>query len=357
MTQYRVGVFNEEGNFVFGNYNSTVSEKQALVISYESPISKLTSLSSVSRRQLMASAWHINVLMIVIMVLSVFLAALAAGIFSRAFLSNINRFQESMLRIRDGYMDVRSKIVSRDEIGVMSGIFDNMMDRIELLMKDIREKEEQKRGAEQAVLEAQIHPHFIYNTINSISYVAHMRGEKELEAVSSATVLLLRGILGERDSFIPLWQEYNYIEQYLVIHRFKTQQNFKVDYDVEEKLWQYRIPKLILQPIVENALIHGISRMEDGKVIVQVFRHKDTLVIKVTDNGKGFKQEADNEKTEVTSERTMVSFRRIGLDNVRERIALVYGSDYGVKISSTPGVFTTVEITLPFLEEKLCAAF
>ena len=103
-------------------------------------------------------------------------------------------------------MEHRSKIRSKDEIGIMAEIFNNMMDRIEHLLKNIRETEKQKHGAEQAVLEAQISPHFIYNTINSISYVAHQQGEKDLEAVAAATVQLLRGVLGVRESFIPFSQ-------------------------------------------------------------------------------------------------------------------------------------------------------
>jgi two-component system sensor histidine kinase YesM len=219
----------------------------------------------------MSSAWHINSLMISIVAVSVAAAALAAWLFSRGICRNIYRLQESMLQIQDGRTEIRSRIRSRDEIGLMAGIFNNMMDRIEALMASIRETEEQKRREEQNVLEAQIQPHFVYNTINSIAYVAHMRGESEIEDVASATVQLLRGVLGVRESFIPLRQEYEYIEQYLVIQRFKMRQDFQVNWDVEAPLWSYPIPKLILQPIVENALLHGILRKTDGQIAVQVF--------------------------------------------------------------------------------------
>jgi two-component system sensor histidine kinase YesM len=375
LARSRIIVFDENENLVFYNYDTggirtleeselgpvmksynpavkywQIGREKVLIALYQSSYNKLSTLGCISYSSLMTEAWHINSLMLVIAVVSIAAAALASWLFSRGICRNIFRLQESMLRIQEGSMEVRSRIDSRDEIGVMSAIFDGLMDRIEELLRNVRETEEQKRRMEQMVLEAQIQPHFIYNTINSIAYAAHMRGEKELEDVASATVQLLRGVLGVRESFIPLWQEYEYVEQYLVIQRFKLRRKFQIDWDVEEDLWSYPIPKLILQPIVENALLHGILQKEDGKISVQVFRRQEMLVIKVTDNGRGMTRQ-EQEQLRTPSQQ----FRRVGFSNVRDRIVLIYGEGYGAELTSFPGAFTCVELKLP-CKDTPCSA-
>jgi two-component system sensor histidine kinase YesM len=368
LVRSRITVFDNDGFLVFYNYDPggirileesdlgpvmksynpairywQIDGERVLIALYQSSYNKLSTLGCISYSSLMTEAWHINSLMLIIAAVSIAAAALASWLFSRGICRNIYRLQESMLRIQEGGMEVRSRIESRDEIGVMSHIFDGLMDRIEELLRNVRETEEQKRRMEQLVLEAQIQPHFIYNTINSIAYVAHMRGEKELEDVASATVQLLRGVLGVRESFVQLWQEYEYVEQYLVIQRFKLRRKFCMDWDVEDHLWSYPIPKLILQPIVENALLHGIIQKEDGKISVQVFHRQEILVIKVTDNGRGMTWE-EQEQLRTSSQQ----FRRIGFSNVRDRIALIYGERYGAELTSFPGAFTCVELKLPY---------
>jgi len=372
LSQCKITAFDDAGNVVFSNYdfrdirtmaqtdlgpliNSynaarkywNINGKRALIVRYQSSFNKLTTMGYVNYSSLTSAAWQINSLMLVIVAASVAAAALAAWFFSRVFCRNIYRLQESMVRIREGNIEVRSRIKSRDEIGVMADIFNNMMDRIGNLLKNIQKTEEQKRLAEQTVLEAQIQPHFIYNTINSIAYVAHERGEKDLEAVASSTVQLLRGVLGVRESFIPLWQEYDYIEHYLTIQRFKMGRDFRLEWDVEEKLWSYPIPKLLLQPIVENALLHGIAQKKDGRISVQVFLRNETFVMKVTDNGRGLVSQPE--------EKSGGSLRKVGLHNVRERINLIYGEGYGVEITSVPDAFTSVELILPFRENTPCS--
>jgi two-component system sensor histidine kinase YesM len=413
LARSRIMAFDEKGLTVFSNYAAgairsleeselwpvmrsydparrywKLGGERVLIALYESSGSRLSTLGCITYASLMSEAWHINSLMVSIALVSVAAAALAAWIFSRTICRNIRRLQESMLRIQEGRMGIRSRIRSRDEIGVMSEIFDTMMDRVEALLEEIRKTEEQKRRAEQRVLEAQIQPHFIYNTINSIGHAAHLRGEKDIEDIAFATVQLLRGVLGVRESFIPIWQEYDYIEQYLVIQRFKMRREFRVDWDVEESLWSYPIPKLIIQPVVENALLHGILNKEDGRISVQIFLNPPSplpsfpaampvqageqgsgippgqkLVIKVTDNGKGIPREererllSASPETGLTEEagKKDIRFRRVGFSNVRERLALIYGGEYGVELVSFPGAFTSVELSLPYREESACS--
>ena len=165
-----------------------------------------------------------------------------------------------MEEIRQGNMEVRVSVQTRDEIGILADTFNRMMDQIAKLMIEIKEKEIVKKEAEQKFLDAQIEPHFLYNSINSIQYVAHMRGEEEIERVAIALSELFRSVLSNKREFITLWEEKEYIDNYILIERFKYTRDFSLIWDVEEELWAYQIPKLLLQPIVENALIHGRQR-------------------------------------------------------------------------------------------------
>src|SRR5699024_6121367 len=120
-----------------------------------------------------------------------------------------------------GNINVRARIQSKDEIGEVAGAFNTMMERIRSLLDEVRVQEEEKRRAEQEVLAAQIKPHFVYNAISAIQYVASMRGQKDIEAAALSLSSLLRSVLGNRDEFITLWEEREYIEHYIALQRFK----------------------------------------------------------------------------------------------------------------------------------------
>lgn len=366
----KITTFTEDGDVVFSNYASGAQNisgtplqeiteqytngkttyffdgKKVLAAKYTSDLSGLTTIGLVEYDDLLTEALSLRTQSVTMIAASFLAATLMAWLFARYISKNISRLQSSMKKISAGDIAVRADIASKDEIGVMAGIFNEMMNRIATLMQNIREKEEQKRKAEQKTLEAQIQPHFIYNTINSISYVAHMRRQKDIEEVSIAAVELLRGVMGVRESFIPLWQECEYIKQYMKVQTFKMQKQFSVLWDVEPQLWIYRIPKLLLQPIVENSLIHGIAGMEDGQISVQVSLTEHKVLVRVTDNGKGMPKSTLNM---LNRDRPGYSqFRAVGFSNVKDRVKTIYGESYDVSVSSVEGAFTSVEITLPY---------
>ena len=290
-----------------------------------------------------------------------------------------------MEAVRSGNLGVRMKIPARDEIGALADTFNVMMDRIEALMAEVRQKEKLKREAQQDVLASQIEPHFLYNSIDSIQYVAHSRDEKEIEAVAASLSELLRSVLSNHNEFITLWEEKDYIENYLTIERFKYRRPFTVLWDVEEELWSYPVPKLLLQPVVENALIHGIAAMDgDGVINVKIYRQQDTVIpasnepnghagasiwrlprgsqtppraagfviLKVMDNGRGISEDKLGELKQHMASKGKPGFRRIGITNVFNRIQLIYGDGYGGTIDSCEGMFTCVELRLPAGGEK-----
>lgn len=277
------------------------------------------------------------------------IGSLTASVYlSGKICDNLNHLTQSMKMVRSGNLQVRANIKTEDEIGVLSDTFNEMMERISELLEEIKEKEKLKREAERDVLETQIEPHFLYNTIDSMQYVAHMRGETEIEEVSLALSELLRSVLSNHDECITLWEEREYIENYLTIERFKYRELFSLVWDVDESLWGIKLPKLLLQPLVENALLHGISEKEsDGLIQIKVYRQEMNLTIKVIDNGKGMEQEEIDRLLQNIQRTDKSGFRRVGLANVFQRIKLIYGENYGGTIYSCKNQFTCVELRLP----------
>ena len=279
---------------------------------------------------------------------AVLFAAATAVYFSGRLCADLHRLMQSMEEIQSGNLMVRSQVRGQDEIGVLSRSFNDMVERIRELLDEVRQKEKLKREAQQSVLATQIEPHFLYNSIDSIQHVAHMRNETEIEQVAGALSELLRSVLSDRNEFITLWEEREYIENYITIERFKYRGDFELLWDVDEQLWSWRIPKLLLQPVVENALIHGISTRESGGVIqIKICCQDKIVIVKILDNGKGMSQEKIEQLLSEVQKTDKSGFRRVGFANVMNRIRLIYGEEYGGTIYSCEGLFTCVELTLP----------
>ena len=327
----------------------TLRGKRYFVLQFPSPRSGLTTVGLIDTHTMIFGALRISSQISSIAMLCLVLAALTAFIFSFYLCRNLNALIRSMSEVHHGRLDVRAQITARDEIADAAVAFNAMMDRIEGLMEEIRLQEAQKRQAEQDVLSAQIKPHFIYNAISAIQYVASMRGEKDIEEASVSLSELLRSVLGNHDEFITLWEEREYIEHYITLQRFKFQNSFTLLWEVEEELWLMPIPKLLLQPIVENALIHGIAMRKDGVITVSAARKQGMVALRVTDNGRGMDEEMIERCVHLSSAPS--SFRHVGLPNVFLRVRTIYGSEAQCRIFSSSNEFTCVEIQLPETKE------
>lgn len=323
-------------------------EKQ-FFIRYTSDISSLTTVSLIPYRVLIKDATELKNKFILIGIFAVLLAFSASSILSSKICKNLKMLAKNMEDIKDGDLDAQAQITSMDEVGKLAATFYDMMGRIKTLMEEVRIKEKLKREAEQSVLAAQIQPHFLCNTLNSIQHIAHMKKESEIENVTNALAELLRSVLGNKDEFITLWEERVYIENYMTIQRFKYRNNFSLIWDVDDELWSFPIPKLLLQPIVENALLHGISDMDQGGAInVKIYRQADEIICKITDNGKGMEKEiVDKLLSQDALKQDGRRFRNVGIANVFNRINMIYGKKYGGTIYSYPDMFTCVELRIP----------
>jgi two-component system sensor histidine kinase YesM len=203
-------------------------------------------------------------------------AVLAEALLSMLISNRITRglriLERSMERVGDGSMTELSPVQGDDEVGRLSGTYIRMMAQIKKLMDDIKEKEYQKRQMEFRVLRAQISPHFLYNSLNTIGYLALMQNSKNIHSLVISLIELLRGAVNVDDVLVPLSEEIRYVRNYLNIQQYRYQRQIRVDFRLEEFIDRCLVPKMILQPLVENALIHGLkAEQEDPSVIIKAY--------------------------------------------------------------------------------------
>ena len=306
----------------------------------------ITVIGMITLEELLGDALRLGRWMLVMAVAAALVTAGIAELFSRSLFGNLNILMDCMRAVRQGDLTQRAVVSTRDEISDAADAFNEMMQKINTLMEDIRRQETAKREAEQQVLEAQIQPHFVYNSISAMQYAAGLRGQTDIEQAAAALGELMRSVLGNHNEWITLWEERTYIEQYIVLQRFKFKQHFTLTWDVEEKLWGMLLPKLLLQPLVENALLHGIGAKQNGEITVSAHEQGDRVLLQVTDDGKGITP-GDVERL---MEAKPAAMRHVGIGNVRERIATCYGDRGTFNVVSVPGSFTCVEIRLPLGE-------
>ncbi len=307
---------------------------------------KTISLIPVGR--LTKDAKKLQIIFVIIMILSIVVILVMSKFLSGKICKDIQLLNNCMKKVEGGDLAIRAVVQSEDEIGKVTNRFNQMMDQISMLIHEVQEKEKAKLEAQLNALEAQIQPHFLYNTLASIQHVASMRQETEIEEVANALSELLRSVLNNRNQFVTLWEEYEYIENFIKIENFKFRNHFEILWDVEEEIWLYHLPKLIIQPIVENSIIHGIVDMENGGVInIKAYRNEEFVIIKVIDNGKGISKEAIEKLEKEIRRNDKLGFRQVGIANVFNRIRLLYGEKYGGTIYSYENAFTCIEMRFP----------
>ena len=282
-------------------------------------------------------------------ILSLIIMFNVAFVYARKITKPIEIMMKQMKEVEAGNLDVRVESNVYNELDDLSDSFNQMVNQIKRLMEDIIAVERNKNELELEVLHAQINPHFLYNTLNTIRWMAKIKGEDSISDALVALVKLLRVSISFGNNMISLQDEIAYIENYLLIQRLRFNQLFEVHYDIKEEHKYLNIPKLILQPIVENSLIYGIDEAEkrEEPIVIHIFTMEtdDHIEIVVEDNGNGIEKEVlDNI---FKQEQNINRFSKVGLNNVNQRIQVYLGEAYGLKIVSTVGVGTTVIISIP----------
>ena len=282
-----------------------------------------------------------------ILIVAVFLVLLCVGIVSAVYLGIIYPIK-SMLdfckKLSAGNLNVRIQDAHSDELSDLSGSMNHMADTIESLIRQQKEQEKKKRELELQMLQYQLNPHFLFNTLNSLRFVAAMHKDQIVSDGIQALSSLLQNTLTNKNEYITIREELENLENYFSILRIRYAGSFEYSFHTEdEELLSCLVPKLILQPLAENSVMHGSS--DDGSVmeiLITCWEENGCVIIELMDNGKGF--EVTPAALEPHKDR-----KKIGVSNVNDRIQLNFGREYGLKIDSHPGKGTTCTLTLPIL--------
>jgi two-component system sensor histidine kinase YesM len=303
--------------------------------------------------ELVTSTKEISVFMVWFLV-AVLVCVVAVSAYMSAVISKpIKRLGQSMKSVERGDFDSVIAVAGTREVEQLSQRYNLMLGRIRELMRENEREQEAKRRSELEVLQAQINPHFLYNTLNSVVRLAE--GGRNSEVVTMITSLsrLFRISLSKGKNIIPLQDELEHIRHYLIIQNIRFKHKFRFTIEAEETVLSCMTLKLILQPLVENAIQHGIEMMPDeGDIRVKAGISNEKLLITVADNGLGMPQEVL--KSILDRNRPAAGHRStgsgVGVRNVHERIRLTFGEAYGLEFESRLEEGTTVKVWLPLLD-------
>jgi two-component system sensor histidine kinase YesM len=292
-------------------------------------------------------------------ILLVFILLISTYMLSRYFTNPIRKLAEKMDTVKT--LNSMSSITTDrdDEVGSLAKSYNAMMDRIRYLFQENQRMEQLKKEYELKMLQSQIGPHFLYNTLACVGSLAKQNKTKEVRETIRSLVGLLSFSFDKRSKFVTLSEELDSVRMYSHIQKMRYGDKFDLQLDIDPKALSYPILKLTLQPLVENAIFHGISGRDGrGQIVIKASMTDETLKLFIRDNGVGMESKKLNQLLEHSTEhRFSDSFNSIGLVNVHERIRINYGDNYGIRIASYKNIGTVVRITLPIVQEEDTASW
>ena len=279
--------------------------------------------------------------------LFLFLLAMINAFISDKISNPIKRLDGSVREIESGNLDVEIVPSGSYEVEHLGKSIKNMLGRIKVLMSDLVAEHNAKRKSEFDTLQSQINPHFLYNTLDIIVWMIENENSDKAVSIVTALAKFFRISLSKGKNIITVKDEVEHVRNYLMIQNMRFKNRFEYSIDVDEEVLSYSSLKLMLQPLVENAIYHGMEFMDgDGEIDVKVFKEDDSLYFTITDNGLGMSEDM----VETLLSKDFVPSKKgsgIGVKNVNERIKLYFGSEYGLKVESEPDEGTKITIHLP----------
>lgn len=275
--------------------------------------------------------------------------------FSKVVTKPIKRLQKGMEKVKQGNFDIQLQKPSNDELGQLVTSFNSMTFTIKTLIFEKYEEKLARNNAEFKYLQAQINPHFIYNTLQIISSMAMVKEVSEISDVSIGLAKILRYSMNTKNKIIPIKEEFENLICYLDIQKIRFKEILNYDIHIEDEVYEYGIIKLVLQPIVENSITHGIEQKgENGFIQIGASCVDGHIDIRIKDNGIGMsKEKLDELMVDINSsdenyiQPASTVNNNIGLRNINFRMKLVYGQEYGIRIESLQGEGTEVIVKIP----------
>ena len=278
-------------------------------------------------------------------------------LFSRYFLGQIitplHTVVEGMKEMEEGNLTVHVEPAGQSEIRTMIHSFNRMVRELKASIEENEQVQQKKHQAEVRALQSQINPHFLVNTLNSIRFMAQVSKFDGIRKMAEALIKILSCSFRGSISFYTVREELDVLDSYLYLMKIRDSDGFEVVYDIDETCLDCKVPRLILQPIVENSIVHGLAEKEDdiGHLTVRLKASGDSLIFTVEDDGRGMTEEEIRQLL-TPRERAEGDNTSIGVENVLSRLKLNFGSRYGIRMESQPGQYTKTILTIPLMNER-----
>jgi len=268
-------------------------------------------------------------------------------LFSHNVLGPLNRIRKSMRAVEKENFDVNIPIKGNDEIALISASFNRMSKRLDELINEVYAGQIKRKEAELKALQAQINPHFLYNTLDTIYWMCRMEKANESSDLIQALSKLFRLSLNSGDELTSVGRELEHLKSYMTIQKKRYEDSVEFDIQTSGELESCKVVKLVLQPLVENAIVHGIEPKGSGGTIrIRIYREDGQLVYRITDDGVG----ADETELLSLLQKVRQGNRGFGIKNVNDRIQLFFGAEYGLSFRTAAGAGLTVTVRQPYLQ-------
>lgn len=341
-------------SFNSGATRITLEGYDYMVVGNQSRYTKVKVLTFLPEEEIFQELRWFNFWFTMIVLFSLAISIALSIIASKKFLTPLDRLKNKMKAIQSGDLKQRIEVPVNDEIGELGEVFNEMMDELDYLMKEVYEMGMRKTKAELKALQTQMAPHFMYNTLETISMVALSKREFEISDMISALGNMMRYMLKQDQDMVTLQNEIGFVREYVTIIEFRKGEQISVHWDIDEGLLETPIPKFTLQPIVENAINHGVGDMENGSIWIRTVREGDKVVIVIEDNGSGMDRAvledvvaSVDHMTTAASMKEEAVHNGIAMNNIQRRLQMFFGLSYGLQIYSESGIGTAVHIVIP----------
>lgn len=333
-----------------------IDEKNKYLISYINLKStQWKVLTYISLEDLYIEINSLRATVTIICIITVLIAFIVSLILSLDILKPINQLVTGMKRFLLNGDNIQIDIFRNDELGYMGQTFNEMTKRINHLVNGIYAEQLTRKEAELKSLQAQINPHFLFNTLESINWMAQLNGVPEISETVSALSTLMEINICRNDKLIFLREEMRYIDNYIYIMKKRYEERLIVEKLVDEDILDFKIPVLLIQPLIENSIYHGVEKSSKSiKILIHIYKISDSCIsLEVIDNGAGIEEnELRKLNDKFKSANSILELngktrKGIGLENVNRRIKLFYGDEYGLTIESFPNEYTKVKTSLP----------
>ncbi len=327
----------------------------AEAISYQLPHTGWVLSYLPSRIALLSRMRSYQLLIVLIFMVILFGGVVLSVSLHRTITKPVNRLIARLDKIGQGDFSRDEKIEWNNELGEIGRGINNLSENVSDLMEKRLLDEKAKHDLEYQILQSQINPHFLYNTLNTIKWMATIQGSEGISDMSTALSRLMKNISKGTENLISLKDEFSLVDDYFTIMKYRYGGTIDLEYITDDEvLLDQSINRFSLQPIIENSIFHGIEpKGSAGKITIHTYKDDGNVIIDVTDNGIGMSREAIDKVLSGESQTSTEFFKQIGVYNVNERIKYTFGENYGIRIESKEGEYTTTRFVLPFKDNEI----